>query len=154
MTTYEHTQRGALHLILLGIAAAVGIGAIVLGGIPPAKFGLMSLSVALALVAACFAQLTVRDRGDRLTVRYGWLPLFGWSCRWEDIESAEPGRSAWIDGWGMHWVPGRGITINLWGLDCVVLCVKGRTVRIGTDDPAGLTDYVRQRIAEQRSNPA
>ena len=101
-------------------------------------------------VAAGFAQLTVRDRGDRLTVRFGWIPLIGWSARWEDIESAEIGRTSWVDGWGLHWLPGRGMTINIWGQDCVVLNVKSRIVRVGTDDPEGLAEYVRRRISEQQ----
>ncbi len=28
-------------------------------------------------------------------------------------------RSNWLDGWGIHYFPGRGIIYNLWGFDCV-----------------------------------
>ena len=150
MNGYEHTQRGAMHLILLAVSAIIGTAALLSGGVPPVRNGLLSLSVVFAVVAAGFAQLTVRDRGDRLTARFGWIPLIGWSARWVDIESAEVGRTSWIDGWGLHWLPGRGTTINIWGLDCVVLRVKGRIVRVGTDDPEGLAEYVQQRIAELR----
>ena len=149
MDGYEHTQRGAIHLILLAVSAIIGAAAVLFGDVPAARNGLLSLSVVFAVVAAGFAQLTVRDRGDRLTARFGWIPLIGWSARWEDIESAEVGRTSWIDGWGLHWLPGRGMTINLWGLDCVILRVKGRIVRVGTDDPEGLAEYVRRRISEQ-----
>lgn len=151
MTGYAHTQHGPLYLILLAVSAAVGIGASLSGDEPAVRFGLLSLSVVFAVVAACFAQLTVRDAGERLVVRFGWLPVFGWSARWDDIESAETGRSSWIDGWGMHWLPGRGMTVNLWGLDCVKLRVKGRIVRVGTDDAERLARFICQRIAQNAS---
>jgi len=150
MDGYEHTQRAPLYLLLLAVSAIMGFAGIFSGGAPPASIGLMLMSVLFAVIAACFAHLTVRDQVDKLAVRFGPVPLFGWSARWEDIESAEIGRSMWIDGWGIHWLPGRGMTINIWGLDCVVLRIKGRIVRIGTDDPEGLAEYVQQRIAESR----
>jgi hypothetical protein len=56
-------------------------------------------------------------------------------------------RSSWIDGWGIHYIPGRGMTYNLWGFDCVEIDMNGRTVRVGTDDPEGLTDFLKGRIA-------
>ena len=62
--------------------------------------------------------------------------------RHQDIEDPEVGRSRLIDGWGIHWVPGRGWTYNLWGFRCVQIKHLGRTVRIGTDDPGGLHEAI------------
>ena len=149
MNGYEHTERAPLYLLLLAVSAILGLAGVLSGGVPPASIGLILMSVLFAVISACFAHLTVRDQVDRLVVRFGPVPLFGWSTRWEDIDSVEAGRSAWIDGWGMHWLPGRGMTINIWGLDCVVLRVKGRIVRVGTDDSERLAGYVQKRIAEQ-----
>ena len=64
--------------------------------------------------------------------------------------AAEPDRSNVIDGWGIHWVPGRGWTYNLWGFDCVRLTLAGgRTIRVGTDDPRSLAQFVQTRIARE-----
>jgi hypothetical protein len=148
MGSYEHTQRGLMHLILLAASVIIGVSAVLFEENTSVRYGLLVLSVVFAVLATGFTQLTVCDRGDRLTARFGWLPLIGWSARWDEIESAEIGRTSWIDGWGLHWLPGRGTTINIWGLDCVVLRVKGRIVRVGTDDPRGLAEYVQRRIDE------
>ncbi len=150
MDRYKHTQYGSLHLILLAVSVIVGTAAVFVNEAQPVRIGLLSLSAVFVGVAGCFSELTVRDRGDRLTVRFGRIPLFGWSASWDTIESVEIGRSSWIDGWGVHWLPGRGLTINLSGQDCVVLRVNGHSVRIGTDDPEGLLACVQQRIAESR----
>lgn len=147
MTRYEHTQTGPLDLILLAVAAAVGTGAHFSDGQPAVKYGLLFLSAVFVLEAASFANLTVRDDGERLAARFGWLPIYRWNVRWDTIESVATSRTSLSDGWGVHWLPGRGWTINLWGYDCVELRVKGRTVRIGTDEPAELAAYIQERIA-------
>ena len=46
---------------------------------------------------------------------YGPLPVFSESIRYSDITLVEYDRSGVIDGWGIHWVPGRRTTRNLWG---------------------------------------
>ena len=71
---------------------------------------------------------------------------FGWRTR---IESVEPGRSSLLDGWGIHYFPGRGWTYNLWGFDCVVLRMKKKTLRVGTDDPDGLLEFLQSRVTSQ-----
>lgn len=52
------------------------------------------------------------------------------------------GHSYWIEGWGIHYLPGRGETWNLWGFDCVELDVDGRLLHIDSDDPEGLADFL------------
>lgn len=148
MSLYEHKQRSPLHLILLTMAALfVGFA---LGGadVLAARIGLNAAACLVAFLALCFAHLTVRDDDGFLTLRYGPLPLFGWRITWSEIESAAVGRTSWIDGWGIHWVPGRGTTFNLWGFDCVVLQVNGKVIRIGTDDPENLAAFISTRIRE------
>lgn len=54
-------------------------------------------------------------------------------------------RSKLIDGWGVHWLPGRGWTFNLWGRDCVEGNTARRRLRIGTDDPEGLANFLTER---------
>ena len=51
-----------------------------------------------------------------------------------------------IDGLGIHYVPFRGWTYNLWGFDCVVLELGKKTLRIGSNDADGLLTFLRSRI--------
>ncbi len=147
--TYEHTQRGPLFLILL--AAVVGVLAIawILRAEPGAVVAMLILAGILLLVCLMFKYLTVRDEGDRLAVRYGPLPVFRRRIPYAEIASADPDRTSWIDGWGIHWVPGRGYTYNLWGFGCVRLVVRDRVIRIGTDDVENLVAFLRNRIRER-----
>ena len=97
-------------------------------------------------LAACFGSLTVADRGDRLSIRYGPLPLFGTSGVYSSITDVQVSRSALLDGWGIHYIPGRGWTYNLWGRDCVEIRMGSSTLRIGTDDPARLVEFLRSKV--------
>jgi hypothetical protein len=63
-----------------------------------------------------------------------------------DVERA---RSSIVDGWGIHVVPFRGTTYNLWGFDCVKLTVGRRTIRVGSDDAARLADFLTRRLAAE-----
>ena len=68
--------------------------------------------------------------------------------RYADVETVEPARSNFLDGWGIHGFPGRGTIWNVHGFDCVELRLKsGRRLRLGTDDQAGLLEHLRSRIA-------
>ncbi len=100
----------------------------------------------LLLLSLCFGSLTVADAGDRLRIQYGPLPLFGRSILYSQIGAVEAGRSRLIDGWGIHWIPGRGWTYNLWGFDCVVVHLGSRLIRIGTDDRDGLLELLESQL--------
>lgn len=147
---YIHTQRGPLHSILF-VAAAI----ILVAGWQPRNEPLVSvlLLVVGALMiglAFCFRTLTVADEGDRLAIRFGPLPLFKKSFLYREMTSVERGSTALMDGWGIHYVPWRGWTYNLWGFQCAVLHVGKKTVRVGTDDAENLVAYLNQRIHSAR----
>jgi len=142
--TYQHTQHAPLGwiLALIGAAlAATGAFADVRLLLPVGLIG-----VILIFVALCFATLTIEDEGELLVLRYGPLPLVRKRIAFASITSAFPSRSAFIDGWGIHYIPGRGWTYNLWGRDCVELTVNGRTLRIGSDDAENLASFLQSRI--------
>jgi len=144
--TYTHTQKSLLDSILL-LAFAVLLGAACwLAADPVAFYTLVGVAGVMLLAAACFGSLTIEDAGDGLQVRYGPLPLFRKRIAYSAIRSARPGRSSIVDGWGIHWVPGRGWTWNLWGLNCVELDVGGKMLRIGSDDAENLAAFLRTRI--------
>jgi hypothetical protein len=146
MHAYDHTQRAPLHWLLYPPAGYLLAMGWLNRAAPGLALALAGVAALLLVLAFCFRQLTIRDEGDWLAVRYGPLPVFRTRIAYTDISSVEPGRSSWIDGWGIHWIPGRGYTYNLWGFTCVTLQVQGRTVRIGTDDAENLAAFLKSKL--------
>lgn len=145
---YSHTQRGPLSWILAVIGLAGLIAAVANSGdwriaLPAGIFG--GVMVVLSL---CFGTLTTEDVGDALKVSFGPVPLFFKRVPYHSITSAEPATSRLIDGWGIHYVPGRGWIYNLWGWDCVRLDVDGRPIRIGSDDADNLAAFIQSKLAQ------
>ena len=87
-----------------------------------------------------------KHKGDALQLRFGPIGLWKKRVPYAEITSAKPARSAFIDCWGVHWIPGRGWTWNIWGRDCVELRTTRGKLRIGTDDQAGLVALLSERI--------
>lgn len=145
MIGYAHTQRSPLWLLLLLPGLAILVGAWFAE--PPAvQMALVAGGALMSLAAGSFERLEVRDEGNYLTLAFGPLPLFRRSVDYAQIECVERGRTSLIDGWGIHYLPGRGVVWNLWGFDCVdIYFTNGRKLRIGTDDPAGLERFLRHR---------
>jgi hypothetical protein len=140
---YDHTQWSALPwLVLLPMAIVLGIAY----RTSPRPESAVAIVAGFALVAAVmfsFHSLRITDEGDSLLLRFGPLPLMHKRFRYADIAFAQRDRSSWIDGWGIHWVPRRGWTYNIWGRDCVRLTLRdGRTIRLGTDDAERLAKFV------------
>jgi len=123
-----------------------------LGADGEALLGMLSVASIIVLTAFSFRQLLVRDEGDVLALRFGPIPLFRKRIAYADIASAERDMTTVIDGWGIHWVPSRGWTYNLWGFDCVRVSLNnGRTIRIGTDDPEALARYLQKKCRSAHS---
>ncbi len=145
---YEHTQKPPVPQLLLPVAAVLVVAAWIFRQHPPVVISTLAIAASLLVVLSMFSRLTVRDEGQWLAIRYGPLPVFRKRIAYEEITSVEPDRTSIIDGWGIHWVPGGDCTYNLWGMDCVKLTVRGRTIRVGTDDVQNLTAFLRQRIGQ------
>lgn len=153
---YRHTQRSPLAFLLL-VVAGVQIGtSVTLWEIPLVAIALLLAGLLIVVIAASFGWLTVSDGGDHLNVRFGPLPLFGTRIPYADITAVEPGRSSFIDGWGIHYIPWRGWTYNLWGFSCVKLTLVGnKVIRVGSNDAPALADFLRtQVVAPAPSEPA
>ncbi|MFT7461775.1 MAG: hypothetical protein ACI9EF_000109 [Pseudohongiellaceae bacterium] len=160
MTTqgdYDHVQRGRIHWLIYAVATiCTWAGIAVLDGTvePEADFrepGLwlfFSVAAVSVLLAMNFQYMRVRDGGDVLQINFGPLPLLSREVSYGDIESVTQGRTSVIDGWGVHVMPGRGWTWNIWGRDCAELRVDGAKLRVGTNDPAGLVALIQKRMAE------
>ncbi len=144
---YSHTQSSPMHWIVGAFGLAAGVGAVASAGLPVAWPGLAVAAVVMLTLSFCFARLTVEVDEERLSIRYGPLPWFGAEVRLDEVTAVAYDRTNVLDGWGVHWVPGRGWTYNLWGFDCVRLELGNRTIRVGTDDPSGLLDALERRLA-------
>jgi hypothetical protein len=55
-----------------------------------------------------------------------------------------------LDGWGLHYMPFRGWTYNIWGFACVKLTLGRKIVRVGTDDAEGLAKMIAEKIGVSR----
>ncbi len=106
----------------------------------------LGIAAIFALCGLVFGSLTIRDEGDRLALRFGPLPVLRKTFRYADITGVEIGRTSVIDGWGIHFMPGRGWTYNLWGFACVKLTLGRKIIRVGTDDAEGLAKVIREKI--------
>jgi hypothetical protein len=144
---YEHTQWAPMYLLMLVPGLAVLLLAAAFSQQPEVVFVSLLSSAALVGAAYSFRSLRIVDEGDVLAIRFGPLPIFRKRIRYANIQTAEPDRTTLVDGWGIHWVPGRGWTYNLWGFECVRVTLKGaRTFRIGTDDAEGLARFLNRKL--------
>lgn len=141
---YDHIQNGYLHLIL--IASAVFTAALAFVSAPETIPFLLILALFLALVSFCFKTLRVKDEGSRLSVSFGPIPFFKRYIDYSEISGLEKSRSSIIDGWGIHYTPGRGWIWNLWGRNCICISMGDRRLRIGTDDPESLIKFLDKKI--------
>lgn len=141
---YEHVQRGWLRALLLAVAAGMAAFAVtVWQDDSGAAVGLVVVAGLMVVLSFCFVTLTVRDAGDRLTVRFGPLVLFRTSVRYADITHVEAMRPKYFS-WGIHWTP-KGWLWNIHGLDSVQVVAGRRKLLIGTDDPVGLAAFLQKR---------
>ncbi|MEZ6131155.1 MAG: hypothetical protein R3C59_20980 [Planctomycetaceae bacterium] len=149
---YQHTQRAPLCLHIYALAVVFMVLGVVLQDIPPIRWLYPPLCLLMVVLAASFHHLTVRDDGDRLSISFGPIPLFRRSVHYDDIKSAEVGRTTLLDGWGIHYSVRGGWVWNLWGRDCAVVHFKnGGKLWIGTDDAENLSEFLNDRIVGEKS---
>ena len=148
---YDHTQHGRLHLILIGVAVLLLALGVPQANVEPAIAGGLFLAATFSVaLAAMFATLRVTEESDHIRVAFGPLALFARRVRFADIKDARTSRSSLIDGWGIHWIMGRGWTWNVWGFECVMIEFHGgRTLRLGTDDSQALAELLRERASSE-----
>ena len=145
---YEHTQPGGWHRILLVMAGMMLIGAWLAREVMPVVVLLLATTAIFLLCALMFGSLTIRDEEEWLALRYGPLPIIRKKFRYAGVTTVEHGRTKIIDGWGIHYIPGRGWTYNLWGFDCVKLTLGGKIVRVGSDDVENLVEFLWGKVGE------
>ena len=145
---YHHTQKAPLCVILYGMAVAFFVLAGIVGEHPIILF-VGGLGLFILVLAASFHYLSVVDRGERLAIGFGPIPLFHRTVRYADIGEVEVGRTTLVEGWGIHMSYRGGWVWNLWGRDCVVLRLKPGVLRIGTDDAEKLAEFLTVKIGKR-----
>lgn len=132
----------------IAIIAAIAVTLIILAVIFPGA------SLVPALVIAAFVAIPMLFIFTRLTTTVGANDVSaafgrGWpkrTIRHADIVSATPVRNTWWHGWGIRFISG-GSMYNVAGYDAVELVLAtGKKFRIGTDQPAELTDAINVRL--------
>ncbi len=149
LPTYQHTQRGPWSFVLLAVVASNLTLAVRLWGNEPAWASLLLLSVALLMtfMTFCFQSLTTTVSETSLRVHFGPIPLLEKKVLLEDIVSVRPEKSSLLDGWGVHWTPGKGWIYNMWGFDCLAINLGTRHFRVGTNDPDQLCEVLERAIS-------
>ena len=145
---YDHVQTGIVHT-LLDVSAAGLLLPVVFGiGAFPWHVMLIFTVVAaiLVLLSACSRHLKIRDEGDKLSARFGPIGLFGTRIAYAKITEVEVARTNFIDGWGVHYMPWQGWTYNIHGFRCVRIRLGKKTVKLGTDEPEVLADFLRSKM--------
>lgn len=151
---YDHVQRGYFHWLLYALGAINATLTVVLvdsqeSDAVVTRVILGTMAGVFVLLGVSFQHLRVRDEGDSLQVAFGPLAIVRRQVRYSDILSAKRGRSRWLDGWGIHWMPDKGWIWNIRGRDVVELKLNGGRMRVGTDDPDGLLEHLQQRIGSR-----
>ncbi len=142
---YSHTQRSPIYLVLFAVSfAMLAVAWAIRGEVFLTSLILVFAAMMLGL-ALSFKTLTISDEGNFLVVRFGPLRLFGTRIDYREITDVEAGRTTLLDGWGIHYVPQRGWTLNLWGRDCVKISRGNSQIQIGTDDVENLMKFLNKR---------
>ncbi len=149
-SSYKHVQHAPLCLLIYILAIVFLVTGMVLKSEPPIPWLFPPIGLLMLVLAASFHHLTVEDQLDRLSIGFGPIPLFRRTIRYDDIISAEIGRTTILDGWGIHMSLRGGWVWNLWGRDCVVLQLRKGLLRVGTDDAENLVDFVNQTIGKRQ----
>ncbi len=144
--TYNHTQHGSRHNVLFAVTFVTLTDAWLARGEAQIVATLLVIAATFALCGLMFGFLTIRDEAQWLSLRFGLLPVFRKRIRYADITAVEIGRTSLLDGWGIHYFPGRGWTYNIFGGDCVKLTLGRKIIRVGTDDTDELAKVIREKI--------
>ncbi len=145
---YRHTQPGYWPYFFFAFAAV----AIALAWVTSAEFSTILVLCLVAFIfltmVGLFSQMTVSDQGDHLLIEFGPLNWIHKRIAYSRIKHCEVDKTILIDGWGIHWVPGRGWTFNIWGFQCVKCRTERNVLRIGTDQPQQLAELIQSKIRE------
>ncbi|MHC5083290.1 MAG: hypothetical protein ACYTET_05045 [Planctomycetota bacterium] len=160
---YSHTQKGGLWFYVCLMLALLMLPLLVMiwldfSGIEePSRedvigqmIGILSVGISIPLMvcaAVMISCLTVRIDEESIRIRFGG-GIWRKKILLDQIVSCKPVRNNWIDGWGIHYVGRRCWLYNIAGMEAVeVEYNNGKRTRIGTDDPQGLAEAIKEAIS-------
>ena len=91
------------------------------------------------------AALLIDSQGAFECLHWKGLPLFKTAIPYCEITEVEVDRTTWLDGWGIHMSLRGGWVWNIWGWECVKITRSNRVIRIGTNDPVRLAEFLQTR---------
>ncbi|NOZ86419.1 MAG: hypothetical protein GXP49_09130 [Deltaproteobacteria bacterium] len=139
---YRHTQVGKTMLWIMAATEAVIFGIYMKTFHQPV---MLIVLLVVPLIILLFGWLTIEIDGNRLRWIFG-IGLVRKSYKLADIKGAKAVRNNWIWGYGIHLTP-HGWLYNVSGLDAVEVELKNKKkFRLGTDDPQGLENALKQSI--------
>lgn len=147
---YKHTQRSWLGWILTGAGFGLMIIAMLFTDRTVTGATLFLFTLVLFFVSLFFSTLTVRDAGDHLSLTFGPVPVFRSYIVYSEITGVDRACSSLLDGWGIHYIPWRGWTYNIWGFKCVRIRMAQGAVRVGTNDQDALVALLKKKIETGR----
>ena len=150
---YDHIQPA--HLIRIALLLSVAAILITAAFVPETEDEMWirhvvtgSLVAMFVILTALFWSLTISVTGEYLAWHFG-IGLIRKRVPLAEIESCEPTRTSFWNGWGIHWSP-RGWVYNVSGFGAVEVRLKsGKAFRLGTDEPEALADAIREAIGQQ-----
>jgi hypothetical protein len=146
--SYRHTQSSPLCIVIYSMAILFFVLVGVLRDETVIQRVFPPVGVLMLCLAGSFHHLKVEDQGEQLSIRFGPLPLFRRSVKYENIVSVKKGRTTILDGWGIHMSAGGGWVWNLWGRDCVVFQLRHGILKLGTDDVEQLIEFLMTRLSK------
>lgn len=98
----------------------------------------------LAFLFVNFCSLTVRIDEEKLSWYFG-IGLLNFKMPLKEIQTVRPVRTAFMDGLGIRFRPGRGWVYSVSGFRAVDIIRKdGSRLQIGTDEPEILVDTLKR----------
>lgn len=151
---YAHTQSGWIRWLMYGVAGIELVALAFAYRDPLLRVLLPAMALLFVLMAFIFGELTVRDDCEDLVVEFGPLHLLRKRVAYAEMLGVSTGRTTFWEGWGIHYNR-HGWLWNVSGFDCVQVDLKGnRKVRIGTDDPEKLCEFLRSRVKTEEGTGA
>lgn len=142
MEKYKHTQTGYVIIISLAIAMILGS---YFTKIKELESEAYAIFIILLICLALFYSLTVTITENFLKIRFG-IGIIGKQFPLNEITSYKIVKNPWYYGWGIHLTP-HGYLYNVSGVYAVEITNKtGKKYRIGTDDPEGLENILKQSL--------
>ena len=149
-TGYQEVQHSAWVWLLFPVSA-FQVSAPMLIKMPTSTAAaLFAAGILVMLLAFSFAKLSVYDTGFGLRVQFGPLQIFGTEVDYQQIRSIARERTSLLDGWGLRRCRG-GWLYNVWGFDCIKVQLDEKVVRIGTQRPEELLQFLEEQAARAKT---